>query len=175
MTSLAAIILTGGASRRMGTDKAALSWGGRRAVDLCADLARAVGAVEVVTAGREAFGLPHASDPKPLGGPVGGVRAGLARLGAARVLVLAVDAPTLTPGDLAPLLAAPAPGAAFEGLPLPMVLHAAAFPAEAEDDWPLRRLVDAAGLAWLPVPSPEATQRLRGANTPEEHARLARS
>lgn len=48
-----------------------------------------------------------------------------------------------------------------------MVLEAAAFPRNAEDHWPLRRLVDAAGLAWLPVASPEAASRLRGANPPK--------
>ncbi len=174
MHELAAIILTGGASRRMGADKAALAWGSHRAVDLCADLARAVGAAQVVTAGREDFGLPHAVDAAPLGGPVGGVRAGLARVRSERVLVLAVDAPTVTPHDLSPLLIARAPGAAYEGLPLPMVLTVAAFPAGAQDGWPLRRLVQAAGLAWLPPPSPEAMLRLRGANTPEERDRLAR-
>ncbi|HEX5377964.1 MAG TPA: hypothetical protein VFW47_05290, partial [Phenylobacterium sp.] len=67
----------------------------------------------------------------------------------------------------------PAPGAAFEGLPLPMVLEVAAAPAEAEAEWPLRRLVERAGLLQL-TPSPDALLRLRGANTPEEYGRLAR-
>ena len=52
-------------------------------------------------------------------------------LGAARALVLAVDAPTLTPADLAPLLAVAGAGAAYEGLHLPMVAALDALPGEA--------------------------------------------
>ena len=172
--TLGAIILTGGASRRMGTDKAAQLWDGRRAVDLVADLARALGATVIVSAGDGEFGLPRAPDPAPLSGPVAGVLAGLDLLGGqvARVLVLAVDAPTIRPEDLAPLLAAEAPGAAFVGQPLPMVLDLAARPGDAQADWPLRRFVERAGLIQL-APDPVLLPRLRGANTPTERDRLA--
>ena len=173
MLDLAAIILTGGASRRMGADKAALDWGGRRAVDLVADLARAAGAQAVVTAGEADFGLPRSPDPAPFSGPVAGIRAALAGIDARRVLILAVDAPTIRLADLAPLLAAAPPGAAYEGLPLPMTLDPAAVPADAEDSWPVRRLVERAGLTQFPVPL-EAAARLKGANTAQEHDRLAR-
>ncbi|MDR7232143.1 molybdopterin-guanine dinucleotide biosynthesis protein A [Caulobacter sp. BE264] len=169
MTSLGAIILCGGGSRRMGRDKAALDWGGRRAVDRVADLARAVGAEALVTAGAD-LGLPWVADDAAGAGPVGGVLAGARALGTARLLVLAVDAPTITPGDLGPLLAT---GGCYEGLPLPMVLDAAALPPDAEAGWPLRRLVDRAGLRALPVPN-GALARLRGANTPEERDGLLR-
>lgn len=169
MTSLGAIILCGGGSRRMGRDKAALDWNGRRAVDLVADLARAVGAGALVTAGAD-LGLPWVADDAAGAGPVGGVLAGARALGTARLLVLAVDAPTITPDDLAPLLTT---GGCYEGLPVPMVLDAAALPADAEAGWPLRRLVERAGLQALPVPD-GALARLRGANTPEERDVLLR-
>ena len=173
MTSFGALILTGGGSRRMGRDKAALDWGGVRAVDRVAALARAAGAQSVLTVGAD-LGLPWIADPEPGAGPVGGVIVGVAALraqGLIRALVLAVDAPTLTAQDLAPLLVAPTPGAAFDGLPLPMMLELSALPADAEAGWPLRRLVERAGLAVLAVPA-EAEARLRGANTPEERTRL---
>jgi molybdopterin-guanine dinucleotide biosynthesis protein A len=129
----------------------------------------------VLTAGR-AFGLEHVEDPEPGAGPVAGVLGGaraLAAHGLARALVLAVDAPTVTEGDLAPLLAAPEPGAFYEGLPVPMVVALDALPVDALAGWPLRRLVERAGLVALPCD--EALRlRLRGANTPEERARLAR-
>ena len=170
---LGAIVLTGGASRRMGVDKAAQVWGDRRAVDLVAALARSVGAAEVVTAGGGDFGLPCADDPAPYSGPAAGVRRGADLLGpmCIRLLVLAVDAPTILAGDLAPLLAAPAPGAAYRGLPLPMVILRTAIPADAQGEWPLKRLVERAGLAQLEPPG-GALARLRGANTPAERARL---
>jgi len=174
MEAFGAIILTGGGSRRMGADKAVLEWNGRRAVDRVADLARAAGAARVLTAGRD-HGLEHVDDPEPGCGPVGGVLAGaraLATAGFSRVLVLAVDAPTVTVDDLAPLLAAAGPGAVYDGLPVPMALRLDALPAEAEIGWPLRRLVERAGLAALPCDE-EVRARLRGANTPEERARLA--
>ena len=172
---LHAIILAGGASRRMGTDKAELAWDGLRAVDRLAALARSLGAARILTAGDRDYGLEHVRDPAPQSGPVAGVLAGLAALKdqPGRVLILAVDAPTLTAVDLAPLLAAPSPGASYAGLPLPMVLDPAAAPADARDDWPLRRFVERAGLAELPV-DPGVADRLRGANTPEERDRLLR-
>jgi molybdopterin-guanine dinucleotide biosynthesis protein A len=85
--------------------------------------------------------------------------------------VLAVDAPTLTPDDLAPLLAAPGPGAAYEDLHLPVVLDLAALPSEPTAGMALKRLLALAGVVRLPVP-PGAHARLRGANTPEERASL---
>ena len=173
MTPFGAIILTGGASSRMGADKAVLDWDGQRAVDRVAALARALGAGRVLTAGRD-HGLEHVPDPEPLAGPVGGVLAGcgvLAALGLSRALVLAVDAPTATADDLAPLLAAPGPGAFYAGLPVPMVVHLSALPSDAEAGWPLRRLVERVGLAALACD--EAVRlKLRGANTPEELSRL---
>lgn len=173
-TLFGAIILTGGASRRMGADKAALDWDGQRAVDRVAALATAVGAVRVLTAGRD-HGLEHVDDPAPGAGPVGGVLAGagaLAAHGLTRALVLAVDAPTVTAEDLAPLLAAEGPGAVYDGLPVPMVVTLAALPGDAEAGWPLRRLVERAGLVALACD--EAVRaRLRGANTPEERASLS--
>ena len=175
MTPFGALILTGGGSRRMGRDKAALDWDGARAVDRVADLARTVGAAAVLTVGAD-LGLPFVPDPEPGAGPVGGVLAGAAALralGLERALILAVDAPTLTVEDLAPLLAAGSPGAAYEGLPLPMALAFAAVPDDAVAGWPLRRLVERAGLLVLTVPF-GVEARLRGANTPEERARLLR-
>jgi molybdopterin-guanine dinucleotide biosynthesis protein A len=169
MSSLGAIILCGGASRRMGRDKAVLDWDGARAVDLVAALARAVGAEALVTAGAD-LGLPWVPDEAALAGPVGGVLAGARALGTARLLVLAVDAPTVTAEDLAPLLVG---GGYYEGLPVPMVLAAGAIPADAEAGWPLRRLVERAGLVSLPAPE-GAMARLRGANTPEELQALAK-
>lgn len=169
MTSLGAIILCGGGSRRMGRDKALLDWDGRRAVDRVADLARAAGAEALVAAGAD-LGLPWVPDDEAGAGPVGGVLAGARVLGTARLLVLAVDAPTVRVEDLSPLLAL---GGFYEGLPVPMVVDVAALPADAQASWPLRRLVERAGLKALPVPE-GALARLRGANTPEEFEILAR-
>lgn len=170
---LGAIILVGGASSRMGEDKAALDWGGRRAVDRVADLAREAGAGRVMTAGGD-YGLPFVADPAPQAGPVAGVLAAAAVLGGAgigRALLLAVDAPTLLLSDLAPLLAAEAPGAAYAGFPLPAVIALAAIPSDARADWPLRRLIERAGLAVLTC-APDLARRLRGANTPAERDEL---
>jgi molybdopterin-guanine dinucleotide biosynthesis protein A len=158
----------------MGTDKARLDWGGARAVDRCVALARAVGASPVVTVGREDLGHPHVLDETPLGGPVGGIVTGaraLAALGCGRALVLAVDAPTVRPEDLARLLQTPGAGAAFADLYLPLVLDLRRLPSAAGPGWPMRRFIETAGLALLDSPADQAT-RLRGANTPDERDRL---
>lgn len=173
---LCAVILTGGASRRMGADKAVQMWGGERAVDRVARLATAVGATRLVTAGPDDLGWPHAPDPAPLSGPVAGLLSALELLGDGleRALVLAVDAPTLTIADLQLLLEAGSAGASYDGFPLPMVLPINRLPADARSDWPLRRLVERAGLTQL-TPDPAAATRLRGANTPEERDDLIRA
>jgi molybdopterin-guanine dinucleotide biosynthesis protein A len=171
--TLGAMILTGGGSTRMGQDKAAILWLGRPAVERLAETARAVGCSTVITVGPGEHGLPRVADEPAFGGPVGGVTAGAAALriaGCDRALILAVDAPTLTPGDLAPLLVHARPGAAFEGLHFPMVVDLAALP-DAPADWPMARLVERAGVARLPA-APAGAQRLRGANSPEELAPL---
>ncbi len=164
------IILAGGRSSRMGADKAVLDWGGRRAVDRLADLAGGLGSAMVVTAGPVAYGLPFVADDPPGGGPVAGIAAAsvlLARAGCARALVLAVDAPTVAREDLAPLLAAPGPGACYAGLHLPLAIDLAALPADAGAGWSMFRLIETAGIARLDCPD-GALARLRGANTPEE-------
>jgi molybdopterin-guanine dinucleotide biosynthesis protein A len=171
--TIAAVILVGGASSRMGQDKAAQDWGRRRAVDRVADLAWEAGVNLVMTAGGD-YGLPFVRDPQPQAGPVAGVLAALPDLRAAavgRILLLAVDAPTLKTSDLAPLLEAAEPGAAFEGFPLPAVLNLAAIPRDAEPTWALRRLIERSGAAILPC-SADLARRIRGANTPQERADL---
>lgn len=163
---LGTIILAGGHSSRMGRDKALLVWRGRRAIDRVADLARAVGASQVLVSGRD-YGLPFVADPEPACGPAAGVVATTAAMQeVTSVLVLAVDAPTLTPGDLAPLLAAPGPGAIFHNQPLPMVVDRDAL-AKCAGSSSLRQIVETCGLAQLALPY-AAHLRVKGANTPIE-------
>ncbi len=170
---LGAMILCGGASERMGAAKASLDWMGRRAVDWVAATAAQAGAADILTVGPEDYGYPAVADDEHLGGPVGGVIAGarvLIARGAERLLVLAVDAPTLTAADLTPLLDVPE-GAAFEGLHFPFVAPGAALPYDARADWPVGRLIERAGLARITCP-PKSRERLRGANTPVERIAL---
>jgi molybdopterin-guanine dinucleotide biosynthesis protein A len=158
----------------MGADKGALVWLDQRAVDRVAALARLAGAEALVSVGAADYGLPQVVEDPPLGGPVAGVLAGVAALralGCDRALVLAVDAPTIRPGDIAPLLAQGGAGAAFDGLHLPMALALAAAPTDAQADWPMARFVDRAGLTRLTC-DPGAQARLRGANTPAEREAL---
>ncbi len=154
----------------MGVDKATVDWLGVTAVDRVAALAAASGATPIFSVGGLPYGLPHVADETPGGGPVGGILAGAAVLRAAgcvRALILAVDAPTLRPEDLQPLIATPGAGAVFEGLHLPMVVDLSALPVDARADWPVGRLVDRAGLKRLEC-ADAVRPRIRGANTPLE-------
>jgi molybdopterin-guanine dinucleotide biosynthesis protein A len=102
----AAIVLAGGGSTRMGTDKASLEWHGttllRRAVGL---MLRAVdGPVIVVRAAGQPLpllpdGVELAQDARPDRGPLEGLAAGLDTLGdrADAAYLTAVDAPLLHP------------------------------------------------------------------------------
>jgi len=93
---VAGLLLTGGASRRMGRDKALIEIDGRRLVDRAASLLAAV-ADPVVEVGPGWSGLAAVREDPPGSGPLAALSAGAAALRAAghdgSVLVLAVDMP----------------------------------------------------------------------------------
>jgi molybdenum cofactor guanylyltransferase len=130
---VAAAVLAGGASRRMGADKATLLVDG---VALAERVAAAAGAVAdpvvlVAPAGHPAagLGLPVIADPGA--GPLAAVAAACAGLDAGRVLVLAADHPDLQPALLRLLVAVDAPAVACRraGRVEPMVAVYARAPA----------------------------------------------
>jgi molybdopterin-guanine dinucleotide biosynthesis protein A len=94
--AIGGLLLTGGASRRMGEDKALIEVGGRRLVDHAAALLTAV-ADPVIEVGPGWSGLPAVREDPPGSGPLAALGAGAAALRAAGhngpVLVLAVDMP----------------------------------------------------------------------------------
>ena len=97
--ALAALLLTGGASRRLGTDKATLVVDGRRLVDRVADLLGDA-CDPVVEVGPAFSALPAVLEDPPGRGPLAAVAAGaeaLDRQGyAGATIVLAVDLPRMT-------------------------------------------------------------------------------
>ncbi|MFD3325375.1 NTP transferase domain-containing protein [Streptomyces sp. NPDC058701] len=104
-----AIVLAGGAARRLGgADKPALSVGGRtlldRVLDACPDAV-----TTVVVGGRRATVRPvrWACEEPAGGGPVAALDAGLRGTTAERVLVLSADLPFLDRATVRTLLAAP--------------------------------------------------------------------
>ena len=102
------LVLAGGRARRLGgTDKTALAVGGRRMVDAAVAALAGAGRVTVVGPGHDVVEEP------PGGGPVAAIAAGLARVAAPVVVVLAADLPFVTPGVVARLVAA-APAAATD-------------------------------------------------------------
>ena len=96
---VAGLLLTGGASRRMGTDKALIEVGGQLLVDRAAAVLSAV-ASPVVEVGPGWSALPAVREDPPGSGPLAALAAGAAelrRLGHdGPVLVLAVDMPRVT-------------------------------------------------------------------------------
>lgn len=172
-------VLAGGASRRMGRDKATAPYGGGSlAGAVVAALAPQV--CEVVIVGHaecaEALGLVNIEDPPPgRRGPVAGIAAALAAATTPWVLVAACDDPLLPRDLVSRLLAAATKKAAIpqtDGIvhPLPCLLHRSLAPtastALAEDRLSLR--------AWLQdqdvqaVTFPTRKRQFRNVNTPED-------
>lgn len=114
MTTVAGLLLTGGASRRLGTPKAAARMGDERLADRAARLLRSV-ADPVIEVGPGWSSLPSVVEDPPGSGPLAALAAGAAGLAGAGagdrgVLVVAVDLPGLDPALLR-WLAAVAPDA----------------------------------------------------------------
>jgi molybdopterin-guanine dinucleotide biosynthesis protein A len=106
--NLAAVLLAGGESRRMGRDKAMLMIDGvplwRRQIGVLRELSPA----GLFVSGRAAPGwLPDdavfIADPLPACGPLGGLAATLAAMDATHLVALAVDMPMMTATHLAML------------------------------------------------------------------------
>jgi molybdopterin-guanine dinucleotide biosynthesis protein A len=114
---LSALVLAGGASRRMGRNKVWLEFGGQSLLQRAIEKARAVRPRELFISGRAG------EDYSPLGGrvlydhvpglgPLGGLERGLEECSTERLLVVPVDLPFLTADFLRRLVAkcGPRPG-----------------------------------------------------------------
>jgi molybdenum cofactor guanylyltransferase len=188
---IAGLLLTGGASRRMGTDKALIEVDGQRLVDRAAAVLRAV-ADPVVEVGPGWSGLPAVREDPPGSGPLAALSAGAAALRAAGhdgpVLVLAVDMPRVSV-ELLQLLAGRAGVATAvpraDGHPQPMCARygpdvlAAVDERLAAGGRSLRDLLETLAVAgavswverqeWEPVAGPDAFSDV---DTPEDLRRL---
>ena len=103
------VILAGGASRRMGTDKAFIEVDGRALVDRLAKALTEAGANEVFVVGGDAIrigrlGLEGVADRWPGEGPLGAVVTALERARHPTVFIVATDVAMIGPHQIAPLV-----------------------------------------------------------------------
>lgn len=98
---LTGIVLAGGASRRMGRDKASLPLGGGRVIDAVVAALRGGGCEPVLIVGRcdnpATLALPTIPDALPAVGPLGGLAAGLRAAPTEYAFCSACDLPLLRP------------------------------------------------------------------------------
>jgi molybdenum cofactor guanylyltransferase len=96
---VAGVVVCGGLSRRMGTDKALLEVGGVTLLErVVAELRPAVGELVLACGSRERYaelGLPLALDAETGSGPLAGIVAGFEAVDAERILVVACDMPRI--------------------------------------------------------------------------------
>lgn len=172
-----AVLLAGGRSSRMGTDKALLVWaGGTLLTHMHTTLLRA-GAAQVVVSGDrpELGGVP---DAEPGTGPMGALAQLAPRLQDGAWLVVPVDMPLLTPELMHALLSVDAACACVEDHPLPMALRLDAGVRAVMDDIGIRpereRSLRALQqrLQCLYLSAPPWSAVLRNGNTPEDWAAL---
>lgn len=117
------LVLTGGASRRMGADKALLEVRGRPLAVVARDALLRAGAVEVLAVGGDAdrlaaLGLRPVPDLEPGQGPLGGLISGLGRVRTPVAVALACDLPSVDAGTVRRLLRALADGGGDVAVPV---------------------------------------------------------
>lgn len=169
------LLLAGGASSRMGRDKAELDWHGRPLIaHMHAVLSELPLQRVVVSGARPEFG--GIVDANPGRGPLGGIASAAQQLPDSELLVLAIDTPKLSTNLLQRLLDAPDSACVcFGDSPLPMRLRLdaglrawlAAWLRDAEAPRALRRLQAQLDVWRLPIDSHEVEQ-LANLNTPQD-------
>lgn len=166
---IAGIILAGGKSRRMGTDKAALDFGGSRLIDIARSLLDEAGCGPVFVSGRpqEENAIP---DSRSGSGPAQAMLDCLEFLGGDYdgALFLPVDMPLLQAGDLAALLSGQSGHCqAWESHPLPVFIPAGLSLPPRDEVHSIRSLLAALPVEWLPVPD-DRQVRFANLNSVEE-------
>lgn len=172
-----AVLLAGGRSTRMGTDKALLHWGGTTLLQHMHDCLRAAGATQVLVSGHRP-GLGGVPDRQPGTGPMGALAQLAPRLCDGAWVVVPVDMPLLEPTLLQALLEVPGDCAALQEHPLPLVLRLsprsraaiAAVGQAGGAGCSLRALQRRLAATYLPATPWQA--QLRNCNTPADWAAL---
>lgn len=176
------LILAGGRSSRMGTDKASLPYRGVTLLSHMKGLAARAGASLILVGGGP---LGDLKDPVAGAGPAASLCAladsALAEQGPSRWVVLPVDMPLLEPSLVRRLAAAPGATAAFAGHPLPLALSlnattravfagvkARLIAHESVAVWQVLDLLDGQDL----TADADEVAQLVNANTPDEWSRL---
>lgn len=123
---LVGAVLTGGASRRFGSDKALADFHGRPVGSVVVAALREADCDPVIALGGTAgtaLGVPIVPDRRPGDGPLAALADGLTWLGRGRLVVAPCDLPLLTAAHLVPLVAAAGGGVAavatVDGRPQP--------------------------------------------------------
>lgn len=182
--ALSGIILAGGASRRMGRDKARLTLGGRTLLQWQADKLRSLGITDILISGGEHLALPGirtVPDVLPHRGPLGGLHACLSQARNDRCAVLSVDTPLLPVNALAQLCRSPREDGTllrYGGRPEPLIgvydrgLSSKIYPLIQDGGAPVRSLQTVGKWGFFDYLGP--AEYLQNCNTPESF-RMAES
>lgn len=179
MPSWRAVLLAGGRSSRMGTDKALLPWSNGTLLTHMHALLCAAGTAQVIVSGTRPSvdGVP---DALPDTGPMGALAQLVPRLNDGTWLIVPVDMPLLSQGLIDALLATTSTCACVEHHMLPMVLRIddgvravmADIGGRPGRERSLRALQQSLGVEHLPASVWQ--HALRNCNTPEDWAALRR-
>ena len=139
--TLSAVLLAGGESRRMGTDKATILFRGKPLWEVQLETLRRLRPSEIFLSARtdpswRPADVQFVADLPPSCGPLSGIAASLARIDTAHLLVLAIDMPFMTENYLRSICAAIEPGRGVVAkIDTRLEPLAAIYPREAEIDF----------------------------------------
>ena len=167
--AVAGIVLAGGQSRRMGRDKASVSFAGRTLLEIAEDSLRQAGCASVYVSGRPE--RPNGIADRETGqGPAHAMIDAIEFLGGryCGALFLPVDMPLLEPSDLAPLFSGETGTCrAWERHPLPLFVPLSLSLPARESVRSVKSLLAALPTTWLAVEDSQA-DRFANLNTEAE-------
>lgn len=164
---IAGVVLAGGQSSRMGTNKALLEYKGQPLLSHMIGLLKKTGVEDVFISG-EVEGFDGIKDETIFAGPAAAISCVLEKMeekGYGGFLFVPVDMPFLTPEILSKLMEKEA-GAFFSGCPLPVYIPAGAGKKE-KGFSSVRQLIESFGIPEIPCPQ-EPERIFCNLNTPED-------